>query len=123
MARAGDGKPRSSKRRSNCVLRKRVTEAQRQEFAERAIRAGYGTAQEYLSAFITGDVGADVRQDMRLSLGHLGKIGSNVNQIAHSLNAGESVSAKLILAEINQTNAALERLASEIRAALKGGRQ
>ena len=90
MARAGDGKPRSNKRRASRQLYKRVTEAQFDAFNARARDAGYPDAPSYLGAFVLAGVDLDTttRREIIRILGQLGKIGSNINQIAKAANEG-----------------------------------
>lgn len=91
MARAGDGKTRSEKRRATHRISKRVTEAEWNAFQSRARVEGFESGQEFLNAFILGN--AEViniqKRDLTLMLGHIGKIGSNINQIARHLNSGK----------------------------------
>ncbi|AXQ95756.1 MobC family plasmid mobilization relaxosome protein [Cereibacter azotoformans] len=92
MARAGDGKTRSDKRRADRRLSKRVTEEEFLRFEARARAAGYESANAYLSAFVRSD-GQDHwidRKDAARILVALAKIGTNVNQIAHRFNAGRA---------------------------------
>ncbi|ETD90855.1 plasmid mobilization protein [Rhodobacter capsulatus] len=90
MARAGDGKPRSEKRRATHRISKRVSADEWGAFQERARAAGFQNHQEFLSALILGsaEVTNIQRRDLTLILGHIGKIGSNINQIARRLNSG-----------------------------------
>lgn len=90
MAKAGDGKQRSSKRRATERLTKRLTPQERVKFEKRARYAGFDSGQDYLTAFVIGDVRlhAAMRKDTTIALGHLGKIGSNINQIAKAANEG-----------------------------------
>nr|WP_145111001.1 plasmid mobilization relaxosome protein MobC [Cereibacter sediminicola] len=70
----------------------RVTEEELLRFEARALAAGYGSANTYLSAFVRGD-GQDHwidRKDAARILAALAKIGTNVNQIAHRFNAGRA---------------------------------
>lgn len=90
MAKAGDGKPRSERRQRNYRLSKRITHEELQEFQIRAAEAGFEHHQDYLSSFIGGDIqlNAARRKGAIAALGQLGKIGSNINQIARAANAG-----------------------------------
>ena len=121
MAKAGDGKPRSSKRRTGHQLYKRVTDDEMAAFIERSDAAGFADHQAYLTAFVRGEITPDLaaKKDIILSLGHLGKIGSNLNQIAHALNANRlSVLGPEETSIIDDARAAVERIGAEIRAAL-----
>lgn len=90
MAEAGDGKERSSRRRRHHLLQKRVNDGELAAFIERAHDAGFSDHRDYLAALIYGDADFDRRErrDMIRILGELGKHGSNLNQIAHSINSG-----------------------------------
>ncbi len=90
MARANDGKKRSNERRAKLQLNKRVTPEELADFKERADAAGYSDHRAYLTAFITGKIKPDLaaRKFAVLGLGHIGKVGSNLNQIARAANAG-----------------------------------
>lgn len=90
MAKAGDGAPRSNKRQATRRLARRVTPEAEQRFKARAAAAGFANAQDYLASFIDGDIqlNAAIREDLKHALGELGKIGSNINQIAKAVNEG-----------------------------------
>lgn len=90
MARAGDGTPRSNKRRRQKTLQKRVSDEELARFIERAQDAGYDHHRDYLSALILGEseVVRRDRQDLLRIRGELNKHSSNLNQIAHAANAG-----------------------------------
>lgn len=90
MAKAGDGAPRSNRRKATQRLCRRVTPEAEERFKARAAAAGFANAQDYLSSFIDGDIrlNAAIRTDLRHTLGELGKIGSNINQIAKAVNEG-----------------------------------
>ena len=120
MARAGDGKERSDKRQSDQRLTKRLTLTERADFEDRALIAGFSSGQAYMSAFILGQTGQEIRLQKIKALGHLGKIGSNLNQIAKRLN--RSPAPKLIPAELQviaELRDAVEVLGTEIREGLK----
>ena len=122
MAQAGDGQPRSSKRRAGHQLSKRVTGEELTRFTNRARAAGYANQQAYLTAFILGEIEPDLaaKRDIVMSLGHLGKIGSNLNQIAHAINAQRVTSlGPQDLELIKQAQAAVENIGAEIRKALR----
>lgn len=91
MARAGDGKPRSEKRRATHRISKRVTETEWNAFQSRARAEGFESGQEFLNALILGEteVRNIQRRDLTVILGHIGKLGSNINQIARHLNSGK----------------------------------
>jgi hypothetical protein len=82
-------------RGKQCLVR--LTEDEYARLATRAEKAGMATAA-FLRAAALGDAGpraqrrapADKDALLRI-LGHLGRIGNNVNQIARRLNTGEAV--------------------------------
>lgn len=90
MVKAKDGQPRSEKRRAKATVQKRVTPAQKAAFEVRARDEGYETVSAYLEAFILGHEAIErrERQDLLKILAELGKQGSNLNQLAHAINAG-----------------------------------
>jgi hypothetical protein len=90
MAKAGDKKPRSERRRAGKIVQKRVTEAQHVAFARRAAAAGYETPKDYLEAFVLGNVAIKRRErrDQLKLFAELSKQGSNLNQIACAINPG-----------------------------------
>ncbi|HCZ01487.1 MAG: hypothetical protein A3D16_07725 [Rhodobacterales bacterium RIFCSPHIGHO2_02_FULL_62_130] len=120
MARAGDGKERSDKRQADQRLTKRLTLAERAAFEDRALMAGFSSGQAYLSAFILGQTGQEIRLQKIKALGHLGKVGGNLNQIAKRLNRAatpELMPADLrVIAEVLD---AVQVLGAEIREGLK----
>lgn len=114
MARPGDQKRRSETRQKTEFVQKRVTPEQKAEFEERALAAGFSSAQDYLAAFVLGEIEMNVREerDLRKLLGHVGKMGSNLNQLAHAVNAGR----------LKELGAGEARLLSDIDAGLKATR-
>lgn len=120
MARPGDRKPRSNARRTTERLTKRITKDQMRRFEIRAEIAGFDTAQDYLTALILGDADNRIRRrDAIRLLGHLGKIGSNLNQIARAINSGRVIA--LGPAEqrvIEEMRDAVEAIGRDIRASL-----
>lgn len=120
MAQAGDGKARSEKRKREFRYSRRVTDHERQTFEDRAKAVGFGSGQEYLAAFISGEIGRGVKMQGIQTLGQLGKIGSNINQIAHAINSGkaETVSPSDVQV-IRDAISAIEHVGSEIRELLK----
>lgn len=120
MARAGDGKVRSDKRQADQRLTKRLTLTERADFEDRALMAGFSSGQAYLSAFILGQTGQEIRMQKIKALGHLGKVGGNLNQLAKRLNraaAPELMPADLgVIADVLD---AIHALGAEIRDGLK----
>lgn len=122
MAKAGDGKERSKKRRTTHQLYKRVTSDELEAFKRRSLDAGFASHQDYLTALISGekDFERQVRQDLIKILGELGKNGSNLNQIAHAVNSGRLTALSADdLRKINEASAAVQDLGAQIREALK----
>jgi hypothetical protein len=122
MAKAGDGKPRSEMRRATHRLSKRLTDEELSMFQKRAVEAGFALCQDYLSSFISGDtrLQAANRKHMIKLLGELGKLGSNVNQIARALNQGRTNCLNsAALQTLEATRSLIEQLGKEIREALQ----
>lgn len=122
MAKAGDGGPRSNRRRATRRLCRRVTPEAEDRFKTRAAAAGFENAQDYLSAFIDGDVRLHTatRKVLIRAVGELGKIGSNVNQIAKAVNEGRMRSIDAHSAGVLDTlREKIEELGEEIRQALR----
>lgn len=122
MARAGDGKVRSETRRASCRLSKRVTAGEFKAFKDRARKSGFQNAQEFLSAFVLGNTEQAnfKKRDMTLVLGHLGKIGSNMNQIARHLNSGKLKDVgDAERAALKASIAAIDNLGTALREKLK----
>ncbi|WP_375700433.1 hypothetical protein [Pseudophaeobacter sp. TrK17] len=121
MARAGDGKQRSNRRRRHNLLQQRVDDEELAGFIARARKAGYEDHREFHSALIYGDAGFDRRErhDLLRIHGELGKQGSNLNQLAYAVNAGRltAVSAD-DRRVIDQTRIAVETATALIRALL-----
>jgi len=121
MARANDGKKRSNERRATRQLYKRVTTEELADFKERADAAGYCDHQAYLTAFITGEIRPDLaaRKLAVQSLGYLGKVGSNLNQIARGVNEGRLTGLKpRDRKNLAKAWAAVQQVGTEIRQAL-----
>lgn len=122
MAKAGDGKLRSDQRRTDVRLSRRITTAPASALEVRASKSGFTSGKAYLDAFVLGDasIEAKVRKDAIRALGGLGKMGSNLNQIARRLNSEntavlDSEDMKVIAAAL----VAVEAIGAEIRDALK----
>lgn len=118
MAKAGDGKWRSDARKRNLRLQKRVDQAEMDAFTARALNAGFPDANEYLSAFVRGAVEIDRRErhDMIRILGELGKHGSNLNQLAHAINAGKVSSLSPDdVTKIEAARSAVEKVSEMLR--------
>ena len=122
MAMAGDGKTRSDRRRATNRLTKRLTDEELDHFETRAAEAGFCKGQDYLSSFLAGDIRLNVatRTETIRLLGELGKIGSNVNQIARAVNQGriKSLDADAVRS-LEMTRILIEALGHEIREALR----
>ena len=121
MARAGDGKARSNRRRRHNLLQKRVDDDELGQFVARAHAAGFHDHHDFLGAFISGDAGFERRErhDLLRIKGELGKQGSNLNQLTHAVNAGRlTVMSADDMRIIHATLAAVEQASAEIRALL-----
>jgi aconitase B len=120
MAKAGDGKARSDKRRAKHRFGVRVTDDARERFEARAHAAGL-SSQDYLRAFVDGDVHLHLaeRNDAIRLLGEIGKIGSNVNQLAKAVNQGRIKTLDADAGRILEaTLHTIETLGQEIRETL-----
>lgn len=97
-------KPHGSEQRERQKsVRARVTETEYAAIEERARRAGLSTAA-YLRACALGDSGPRAkrappvnRELMATALADLNRVGNNLNQIAHHLNAGGHPNQTLIV--------------------------
>ncbi|MCL3883894.1 hypothetical protein [Marivita sp. GX14005] len=121
MARAGDGAPRSNRRRRNNLLQKRVNDEELDRFIARAREAGFHDHRDYHGALISGEAGFDRRErhDLLRILGELGKHGSNLNQLAYAVNAGRLTALSADdLRGIHEARIAVEKAAAQIRAQL-----
>ena len=85
---------RSESRKRTKMLPTRWTPAEHEQLSQRARRAGLSRAA-FIRLKTLGDEGArsqkrpsKERRDLAQLLGELGKIGSNINQIARHLNSG-----------------------------------
>ncbi|VVS96217.1 conserved hypothetical protein [Roseovarius sp. EC-HK134] len=122
MAKAGDGKERSDKRKRGNILQKRVNDGELAAFIERAHEAGFPDHRDYLAALIFGEAGFDrrERQDLIKIIGELGKHGSNLNQIAHGINSGKvSALSADDIKTIEAARAAVDDAATMLKGALK----
>ena len=99
-------------------FQKRVDADELAAFKKRARDAGFDDHRDYLSALIQGTEGFE-RQDRTAlirALGELGKHGSNLNQIAHSINAGKvSALSATDIKVIENARASVEGVAAQIR--------
>ena len=121
MARAGDGKQRSNRRRRNNLLQQRVDDKELNRFIARAHAAGFQDHRAYHAALICGEAEIDRRErhDLLRIKGELGKQGSNLNQLTYAINAGSvTVMSPDDMRIIHATLAAVEQASAEIRALL-----
>ena len=122
MAKAGDGKDRSSRRRRHNLLQKRVSDAELAAFCKRAQDKGFADHREYMAALIRGhaEIERRDRQELIRALGELGKQASNINQIAHAINSGRvNTLAPENIEVIEEARAAIAGAAAVIRDALQ----
>jgi len=121
MARAGDGKARSNRRRRHNLLQKRVDDEELDRFIARALAAGFHDHRDFHAALISGDAGFDRRErhDLLRIHGELGKQGSNLNQLAYAVNAGRITALSADdLRVIHDALDAVEKASAEIRGLL-----
>jgi len=100
---------------------KRLTLSELQNLQIRAKEAGLDNHQEYLTAFIRGDIRLNIanRQTAIKALGQLGKIGSNINQIAKAANEGRIKHLDASFATALETSIQqIEQIGRHIREAL-----
>jgi len=122
MARAGDGKQRSNRRRRNNLLQRRVDDDELDRFIARAHAAGFQDHREFHAALLSGDAGFDRRErhDLLRIKGELGKQASNLNQLAHAVNAGRIAALSADdLRMIDQARLAVEAATALIRTLLR----
>jgi hypothetical protein len=121
MARAGDGKERSNRRKRQYVLQKRLNVRELAEFVARAHAAGFQDHRDYHAALITGLTGLERRErhDLLRIHGELGKQGSNLNQLTLAVNAGRLTALTAEdLRVIEQARIAVQTAAAQIRGLL-----
>lgn len=113
---------KSEKRQRTATIYARVTPAEKTAFLARADRAGMAAAA-FARAALIGEAGPRAQRRMpadaaalRQMLGHLGKTGSNLNQIARYLHTGGE--AQTVLPDIQEALADLARLRRLIYGAL-----
>jgi hypothetical protein len=122
MAKAGDGKRRSGTRRTDAQVSKRLTHKQIAELDIRAAENGFADRQAYLTAFLVGELEIEgaLRKSAITALGHVGKIGSNLNQIARAINLGAIKGlSDSDIETIKSVRDSVENVGAEIREALK----
>ena len=117
MARAGDGKPRSDKRHRSKQISKRLTEDEFLNFRKAAKAKGFDSHQAYLSAFLRGHIELQRQEQVRLTrfVGHLGRIGNNINQIARAANSGKLKLTTTDAQTLADMRAVLEEISTQIR--------
>lgn len=89
-------KRKSDKRQRTETLYARVTPEEKAAFIARADNAGMASAA-FMRALALGDAGPRAQRrppadhvTIRKLLGELGRVGNNINQIAHAVNCGEA---------------------------------
>jgi hypothetical protein len=104
MVKPGDAVPRSDNRQRRRQITVRVTDHERETLARRAEQHGYDAVGEYLrDAGIGGH--RTMKRDIGRAIGHLGKIGSNLNQIARVANTTGEIDpdeARTVLADVDE---------------------
>lgn len=115
-------RPKSETRQRVRQVKARFTDAEHAAFLARADKAGLAAAA-FLRAAALGDAGPRAQrkvpadaQALREVLGHLGKIGSNLNQIARYLHTGGS--AEVVLTDIRDVLADHARIRDRLYEAL-----
>jgi hypothetical protein len=99
----------------------RCTAKERSKIDEAARQAGFSIGA-YLRALALGDAGPRAvrrppveRKELARLLGHLGKVGSNLNQLAHAFNSRGRVPG---LAELNDMRSYVGQMRDALMAAL-----
>lgn len=102
------------------MYQRRVTPEVREDFEKRARRAGFKNGNEMIDALIYGKIRIENGQRAELArfLGNLGKMGSNLNQIAYKANSGQIRSLTDERKNLIEIREGLEELATEVRRAL-----
>jgi len=117
--------PRRGRKRVNdaktSFISVRCTAKERSRIDEAAREAGLSIGA-YLRALALGDAGPRAvrrppveRKELARLLGHLGKVGSNVNQLAHAFNSRGRVPG---LAELNDIRSYVGQMRDALMAAL-----
>jgi len=122
MARAGDGKQRSNRRRRHNLLQQRVDDEELAGFVERGRKTGFLDHRMYHRALILGDAWFErqERLDLLRIRGELGKQGSNLNQLAYAVNAGHLTAFTADdLRVIHEARIAVEKATAQIGTLLR----
>ena len=83
MARAGDGKPRSNRRRATALVSLRLTPPAKADLQRRASAAGYSRLAPWIHDRLRGPAGSDPRRDIVIS-GKIGQIGGVLSDLARN---------------------------------------
>jgi sugar phosphate isomerase/epimerase len=97
-----------------CELTIRLSPAERKELRQRARTAGLSLSRYLVESALQGTppaLSAEERAQRQRAIFHARKIGVNLNQIAHRLNAAEPVAAGELAAALRAATGALRRLA------------
>jgi hypothetical protein len=92
----------------------RVTAAELRQLRQRAGDAGLSLARYLVASGLQGappPLSAEERAQRQRAIFHARKIGVNLNQIAHRLNAEDEVAGDELAAALRETTEALRRLA------------
>jgi len=109
--------PRSDRRRRKMTVIFRVTPDEHARLAEEAVNAGVGNINAWAREVTFEAAGCPQmnRQDLTVIIGHLGKIGSNINQIAKIANTNRRVDLTVeLFAELEDLLALKRRIASAL---------
>ena len=116
-----EGRRPRSQRRQRKPFFVYLTDAERVALQERAALASL-SASSYARAALIGTVGANAvrrphpdRQQLALAVAALGKVGSNLNQLAHAANSGRIPSS----GEVELAAQTVRHLVGDIAAALR----
>lgn len=84
MAKAGDGQARSGKRRLTATISLRISDAEKQQFEQKALRSGFAGISPWAIDRMRAEHAVAPRAG-RILCGHLGHLGAQIETLA--LNA------------------------------------
>lgn len=108
MARPGDGKRRSDKRRLNVMINLRVTADEKKKFEATARRKGYKNLASYHRDRLQTDDGPSLRQ-RRVIVGQMGQIAANIRALSRSREGAPPKDDREMLVTLSVQIADLQR--------------
>ncbi|MBS1301720.1 hypothetical protein [Loktanella sp. SALINAS62] len=102
MMKAGDGRPRSHNRRKTCVIAFRVTPEVETELSEAAMNDGFDSVGLWAKAFALNAIRRPdaEKKVLRMLMGELGKVGSDIKKIAQVANSTGHLPDEAILRQM-----------------------